>query len=254
MAWDPKIYLNFAAERTRAAAELLARVPVENAGHVADLGCGPGNSTALLAARWPAADLEGVDNSAEMLAEARASGIKARWTLADVSRWTPAARCDVVYSNATLQWLPDHTALLPRLMAQVRDGGALAFQVPCNFSEPCHAIIHELAKSGPWAGKLAGIRDSVGVLKPEGYFAVLEPHARVIDIWETCYLQVLDGEDAVYRWMSGTGLRPFANALQGAEREAFLEDYKKRVAQAYPMRASGKTLYPFQRLFAVARR
>jgi trans-aconitate 2-methyltransferase len=254
MAWNPKTYMSFAAERTRPAAELLARVALENPKRVADLGCGPGNSTALLAARWCGADLEGVDNSAEMLAEARASGIAARWTEADVAHWKPAAPCDVIFSNATLQWVPDHALLLPRLMAHLAPDGVVAFQVPCNFKEPCHTLIHALAAHGPWAAKLSGIRDSVGVLEPEAYFAILEAQARAIDIWETRYVQVLEGEDAVYRWMSGTGLRPFANALEGVEREAFLAEYKKRVAAAYPRRESGKTLYPFQRLFAVARR
>lgn len=254
MAWDPKTYMRFAAERTRPAAELLARVPLEKPKRVADLGCGPGNSTALLAARWPGADLEGIDNSLQMLAEAHASGVTARWTEADVAHWKPAAPCDVIFSNATLQWVPDHASLLPRLLAQLAPEGTFAFQVPCNFKEPCHTLIHELAARGPWAAKLSGIRDSVGVLEPEAYFAILEPHARTIDIWETRYVQVLDGEDAVYRWMSGTGLRPFADALEGEEREAFLAAYKTRVATAYPRRESGKTLYPFQRLFAVARR
>jgi trans-aconitate 2-methyltransferase len=254
MAWDPKTYMNFAAERTRPAAELLARVPIDSPRRVADLGCGPGNSTALLAARWPDADLEGVDNSPEMLVEARASGTKAHWTRADVARWVPDAPCDAIFSNATLQWLPDHATLLPRLMAQLREGGAFAFQVPRNFGEPCHTLIHEIAHNGPWAEKLKGARDWWNVLEPEAYFGILEPHAHAIDIWETRYVQVLDGEDAIYRWMSGTGLRPFADALEGAERDAFLAAYKSRVAAAYPMRASGKTLYPFQRLFAVARR
>jgi trans-aconitate 2-methyltransferase len=253
MTWDPKTYLGFAGERTRPAAELLARVDVAAPRHVADLGCGPGNSTALLAARWPGAALEGVDNSEEMLSEARVSGIAATWTEADVARWAPPAPCDVLFSNATLQWLPDHAVLLPHLMGHVADGGVFAFQVPRNFAEPCHALIHDVAAKGPWASKLKAVRE-IGVLEPEAYFAILEPVARSIDIWETRYLQVLDGEDAVYRWMSGTGLRPYSNALAGAEREAFLAEYKRRVAEAYPPRANGKTLYPFQRLFAVARR
>ncbi len=253
MAWDPKIYLGFAGERTRPAAELLSRIAVKAPAHVADLGCGPGNSTALLAARWPDADLEGVDNSAEMLGEARASSIAARWTEADLAQWAPRAPCDVVFSNATLQWLSDHATLLPHLMQHVADGGVFAFQVPRNFKEPCHTLIHEVAANGPWSAKLRNVRE-IGVLEPEAYFAILEPHTKAIDIWETRYVQVLDGEDAVYRWMSGTGLRPFANALEGAEREAFLAEYKRRVGLAYPRRASGKTLYPFQRLFAVVTR
>src|SRR5271154_4892113 len=128
MAWDPKTYLVFGEERTRPAHELLARVPTEHPKRVVDLGCGPGNSTALLASRWPEADVEGVDNSHQMLAEARAAGIKARWRLANVARWEPGAPCDAIFSNATLQWVRDHEALLPRLMAQLAPGGVFAFQ------------------------------------------------------------------------------------------------------------------------------
>jgi trans-aconitate 2-methyltransferase len=127
-------------------------------------------------------------------------------------------------------------------------------QVPRNFHEPCHTLIREVARNGPWAQKLKGVRDWWNVLSPSEYFDILEPHARSLDIWETIYTQVLDGDDAVFAWMSGTGLRPFLAALEGAEREAFAAEYKRRVGSAYPRRASSKTLYPFQRLFAVARR
>jgi len=254
MAWDPRTYLNFGAERTRPAAELLARIAIDAPARVVDLGCGPGNSTALLAARWPNADLEGVDSSPEMLEEAKHSGVKARWSEADIANWNPAAPYDVIFSNATFQWLPDHKTLLPRLMSGVTEGGTFAFQVPRNFDEPCHTLIHEVAQSGPWAPKLKDVRDWWNVLEPEEYFGILENAASAIDIWETRYVQVLEGEDAVYRWMSGTGLRPFANALEGAEREAFLDEYRRRVAKAYRRRTSGATLYPFQRLFCVARR
>jgi trans-aconitate 2-methyltransferase len=254
MAWDPKTYLNFGAERTRPAAELLTRITLETPARVVDLGCGPGNSTALLAARWPDTELEGVDSSREMLEEARRSDVKATWSEADISTWSPHSNFDVIFSNATFQWLPDHKTLLPHLMSHVKDGGVFAFQVPRNFGEPCHTLIHDVAKNGPWAAKLKDVRDWWNVLEPEVYFGILENVAGAIDIWETTYVQVLEGEDAVYRWMSGTGLRPFANALEGEEHEAFLAEYRRRAAAAYPRRASGATLYPFQRLFCVARR
>jgi trans-aconitate 2-methyltransferase len=253
MAWDPKTYLVFGEERTRPARELLARVALEHPKRVVDLGCGPGNSTALLAARWPDADLEGVDSSAEMLSEARKSEFRARWTEADVSIWNPASPYDVIFSNATLQWVADHKRLLPQIMSHVAKDGVFAFQVPRNFTDPCHTLIHDVARDARWADKLAGVRDWWNVLEPEAYFDILEPHARSIDIWETRYVQVLEGEDAVFRWMSGTGLRPFANALDGKAREDFLEEYRVRVGAAYPRRKSGVTLYPFQRLFCVAR-
>jgi len=251
MAWDPKIYLAFGEERTRPARELLARIGVENPKRVVDLGCGPGNSTALLAARWPQAELEGIDNSEEMLNDARKSQVPTRWTLADVAAWNPPETYDVIFSNATLQWVAGHARLLPEIVKHLAKGGVFAFQIPRNFAEPCHTLIHDIAEHGPWREKLAGIRDRAHAEEPETYFEILEPFARVLDIWETRYVQVLDGEDAVYRWMSGTGLRPFATALEGAEREAFLAEYRSRVADAYPRRASGITLYPFQRLFCV---
>jgi trans-aconitate 2-methyltransferase len=254
MAWDPKTYLTFGAERTRPAAELLARIAVDAPARVIDLGCGPGNSTALLAERWPRADIEGVDNSPEMLAEARGANIRARWSQADIASWQPSSRFDVIYSNATFQWVADHATLMPRLASYVAEDGIFAFQVPRNFDEPCHTLIHDVAMNGPWAAKLKGVRDWWNVLAPEAYFDILEPCFAHIDVWETRYVQTLTGEDAVYRWMMGTGLRPFANALGGEEREAFLNEYRRRVSKAYPRRASGVTLYPFQRLFCVAQK
>jgi len=252
MTWDPKTYLSFEAERTRPAVELLAGVPSDGPANVADLGCGTGNSTALLATRWPNARIEGIDSSPDMLAEASKSIVRAQWLKADIADWTPRYTLDVIFSNAALQWIPDHDRLLPRLMSFVREGGALALQVPRNFNEPCHALIRAVAQGGRWAHKLAAVADWENVRSPEDYFAILEPHAVRIEIWETRYVQMLEGEDAVYRWMSGTGLRPFAAALEGAEREAFLAEYKARLGQAYPRHASGKTLYPLRRLFAVA--
>ena len=159
----------------------------------------------------------------------------------------------MIFSNATFQWLSDHKTLLPRLMAQVSEGGAFAFQMPRNFRDPSHTLIREAAEAGPWSAKLKNVRDWWSVLEPPAYFDILEPVARAIDIWETTYVQALEGEDAVYRWMSGTGLRPFANALDGQEREDFLAEYRRRVAIAYPRRESGFTLFPFRRLFCVAR-
>jgi trans-aconitate 2-methyltransferase len=252
MTWDPKTYLAFGGERTRAAAELMARIGVDSPKRVADLGCGPGNSTALLSARWPVAQVEGIDNSPAMLAEARATAIPARWIEADVARWSPGNTYDVIYSNATLQWIGDHETLLPRLVSFLSPHGVLAFQVPRNFREPSHTIAQDLATEPRWADKLARARDWWNVLEPEGYYNILEPLAAAIDIWETRYVQTLDGADAVYRWVLGTGLRPFVDALEGEEREAFLAEYRTRAARAYPRRESGVTVFPFQRLFCVA--
>lgn len=251
MTWNPDVYLSFAGQRTRPAADLLARVPSENPGRVIDLGCGPGNSTALLRARWPSASLEGLDSSPEMLAEARQSSVEARWVQADLARWAPDAPYDVIFSNATFQWVPDQAALFPRLMSFVKPGGVFAFQVPVNYDAPSHVSMREVAADPRWKEKLRQVRE-IERGKADVYYDILKPHAAALDIWQTEYLQVLEGEDAVYRWMSGTGLRPFVQALEGAEREDFIALYKARLNAAYPRRADGKTLLPFQRLFVVA--
>ncbi|MBL6937569.1 MAG: trans-aconitate 2-methyltransferase [Alphaproteobacteria bacterium] len=253
MVWNPQTYLAFADERTRPAGELLARIPDEHPARVIDLGCGPGNSTALLAHRWPRAHLEGLDSSPQMLEQAHKSGVTAHWIEGDVAAWRAHEPYDVIYSNATYQWVGDHEHLLPRLMGFVKSGGTFAFQVPHNMDAPSHALMREVAAQGPWAGKLANVRE-IAVLKAEAYYDVMRPHALGVDIWETEYLQVLHGEDAVYHWVSGTGLRPFVQALDGAEREGFIAAYKAKLNAAYPMRADGTTLFPFKRLFAVARK
>jgi trans-aconitate 2-methyltransferase len=253
MSWDPKKYLVYADERTRPAADLLARVPVASPARVADLGCGPGNSTALLAARWPQARIDGVDSSDAMLKRARASGVRANWILADLADWTPDAPYDVVFSNAAYQWLPDHASLLPRLSSFVEPGGAFAFQVPCNFNAPSHVLMREVAEAGPWAAKLRNVREA-SVLGADAYYGILAPFARRLDIWETTYLQVMEGDDPVFDWVSATGLRPFVQALEDEERGAFTDVYRARLREAYPKRADGKTLFPFQRLFVVAGR
>jgi trans-aconitate 2-methyltransferase len=252
MTWNPSVYLAFADERTRPAADLLARVPLDNPKHVADLGCGPGNSTALLAARWPGAKVEGLDSSQAMIDAAKASGIPAAFSVADISAWSPAASHDLIFSNATYQWIADHHALLPRLMRFVAKGGVFAFQVPNNQYAPSHNLMRDVAAQGPWADKLANVR-GVFVEKVSTYFDILSPHAASLDIWTSEYLHVLDGEDAVFKWVSGTGLRPYLDALSEEERPVFTREYKARLNIAYPRRADGKTLFPFSRLFAVAR-
>lgn len=251
MSWNPSVYLAFADERTRPAAELLARVPSEHPARVADLGCGPGNSTELLVQRWPGAKIDGIDSSPQMIETAKKSGVKADFALADIAAWTPGAAYDVIFSNATYQWLPDHRALLPRLTNFVAKGGVFAFQVPNNQYAPSHTLMRDVAAQGPWAERLADVR-GVFVEKAQDYFDILAPHAKSVDIWTSEYLHVLDGEDAVFKWVSGTGLRPYLDALNEEERARFITEYKARLNVAYPRRPDGKTLFAFSRLFAVA--
>jgi trans-aconitate 2-methyltransferase len=254
LSWNPECYLAFGDERTRPAIDLLARVPLREARLVADLGCGPGNSTRLLAERWPEAEVVGIDHSADMLARARASGVRARWIEADVASWTPERPPDLIYSNAALHWLFDHAALLPRLMGELRAGGVLAVQMPRNFEAPSHVLLRETARSGPWADRIAAISDWRPVAAPDFYYRLLRAHASALDIWETEYLHVLDGDDAVLNWTRATSLRPLVQALDEDTAAAFEAAYAARLREAYPKTAAGRTLFPFRRLFMIAQR
>ena len=252
MVWDPKTYLAFNAERTRPAADLLARIALQTPKRIVDLGCGPGNSTALLRARWPEADITGVDSSPEMLRDARASGVDARFIEGDITTWTPEAPYDLVFSNAVLQWIGDHETLIPRLFSFVAPGGAFAFQVPRNYDELCQVLVRKAASDPRWAAQLMSVRDWWNGLAPEHYYDLLASDAAAVDVWETRYFHILEGEDAVFRWMMGTSLRPFAAALASPAREEFLEHYRGLLADAYRPRSNGKTVHRFLRLFAVA--
>ncbi len=253
MSWNPDTYLRFDDHRTRPAAELLARVPHQTPAHVFDLGCGPGNSTALLCARWSDAAVEGVDSSEEMLETARTSGPAATWSQADIADWRCGTPPDVIFSNAALQWLGGHDALLPRLMEQLASGGVLAVQMPRNFDAPSHTLLREAVEETNNPRLIQKLRQDP-VAEPKTYHRILAPHAANVDIWETVYLQVLDGDDAVLAWTRGTALVPFTSELEGAELDEFIENYRRKLATAYPREADGTTLFAFKRIFMVAHR
>lgn len=245
--WDPQQYLRFADERARPALKLLARVPTAAPAVVYDLGCGAGNVTLLLAERWPAARVTGVDASSEMLAQAAAAPSAVRWIEADLATWQPDEPVDVLYSNATLHWLPDHAALLPRLFATLGPGGCLAIQMPQSCALPSHVLMHETLADV--TGRAASAASPVG--DPAWYYDLLAPHAATVDVWTTEYLHVLHGDDPVLEWVKGTGLRPTLQRLPDDERRRFLAEYARRLRAAYPRRPDGTTLYPFRRLFVV---
>jgi trans-aconitate 2-methyltransferase len=251
-AWDPVQYLNFAEHRRRPAIDLLARIPAAAPATVYDLGCGAGNVTRLLAERWPQARVTGVDSSPEMLAKAHAEAPGIAWVEADLAGWTAPAPADVIYSNAALHWLDDHAALFPHLMRQLAPGGVLAVQMPHNHAARSHRAIGETARAGPWRETLAPVLREAPVAEPAFYYDVLAPEAAAIDIWETEYLHVLEGDNPVVEWTKGTTLRPLLAALPETQRGAFLATYGERVAAAYPPRADGRTLLGFRRIFIVA--
>lgn len=244
--WDPHRYLAYADVRGRPFVELISRIDAASPASVVDLGCGPGNLTSLLADRWSFASVVGVDSSAEMVAAAGDDRI--RFEVGDLRSWTGPV--DVLVSNATLQWLPEHLDLLPHLVEQVNPGGWLAFQVPGNFDEPSHTIRAELAAEPPYASHAQGVAVPSSHA-PATYLEALAELGCAVDVWETTYLHVLTGPDPVFTWVSGTGARPTLQALPDDLRPAFEAEFKRRLSEAYPEQEYGVVL-PFRRIFAVA--
>ncbi|MFE1950191.1 trans-aconitate 2-methyltransferase [Streptomyces sp. NPDC059524] len=255
--WDPQQYLRHADHRGRPFMDLLARVPEppRDPARIADLGCGPGNMTALLAERWPTAHITGYDNSPEMLEKARARATGGLdFAHADAARWAPAETYDLILSNATLQWVPGHVESFPRWVDALAPGGTFAFQVPGNFDAPSHVLMRELAGSARWKDRLGDVlRHGDAVHTPAAYLERLTGLGCAVDAWETTYLHLLEGADPVLDWVKGTGLRPVLTALADdpAARDAFVAEYAGLLRTAYPGSEHG-TVFPFRRVFVVA--
>jgi trans-aconitate 2-methyltransferase len=254
LAWDPATYLRFSDERLRPGFDLLARVGDLPPGPLVELGCGTGVHARAVSERWPDRPLTAIDSSPEMLKQAAASPSSIRWVEADLRSWTPPEKAALIFSNAVLQWVDQHEILLPRLMRMLVPDGVLAVQMPRNFDAPSHVQMRDVAATGPWAPTLKPLLRPDPVAGPEITYDRLAPLAgEGLDVWETEYLHVLSGEDAVLTWMRGTALRPLLMALEGAERDGFERACAERLRRAYPRRADGHTLLPFRRIFIVAR-
>ena len=248
--WNAGQYLKFVEERTRPCRDLVAAIRPKQVRRIIDLGCGPGNSTMVLADRWPDAEVTGLDNAASMIDTARHEYPRQRWVVREIADWAANAdeQFDLVFSNAALHWVDDHTWLYPRLVQHLLPGGALAVQIPADFDALPHQFMRELApaevKVKEWHSHDPGF-----------YYDVLSGHAATVDIWETVYQHVLPNADAIVEWYKGTGLRPFLEAISDeSRREQFLSDFHQRVRQAYTPHADAKVLFPFRRLFVIAYR
>ena len=259
-AWDANLYLKFADHRVRPALDLMSRLDPEIANRpgraIYDLGCGAGNISRILAERFPAAPVIGVDSSDEMLAKARSQTVGPRVTFAkgDLTRFAPDVPPSILYSNAAYQWVENHIDYFPGLLKALPSGGQLAIQMPRNHEAPSHALMRQAATAGPWRHKLAKVGGIRSVWEPGRYYDVLKPLSASLDIWETIYQQPLTGKDPVAQFTAGSGLRPYMAMLNEEEQKSFYDTYAGLLAEAYPMRSDGITLFPFRRLFIVARR
>ena len=254
MSWSAKQYVAFEDERTRPVRDLLSALPDMVVRRAVDLGCGPGNSTEVLQARFPGAQVSGIDSSDDMIAAARKRLPQLQFSVADVATWRDSGPYEVILANAVFQWLPDHAALFPALIAKLAAGGALAVQMPDNLDVPAHRLMRDIAAQGPWSPKLALAAEARAPLRDaEWYYQLLRPVTARTDIWRTTYYHALPGgAAAIVDWFKGSGLRPYLEPLDDAERSAYLERYTSAIAQAYPALPDGSVLLPFPRLFLVA--
>lgn len=256
VTWSADQYTKFEDERTRPVRDLLAALPAMEARTAVDIGCGPGNSTELLAARFPGAAIIGLDSSADMIAAARRRLPDVRFDVDEIERWIGEnGQYDVILANAVLQWLPDHAGVFPALASKLAPGAGLAVQMPDNLDEPAHRLMREIAVDGPWAGKLAAaaatMRPSMGAA--DWYYELLRSSGCKVDIWRTTYYHALaGGAEAIVEWFKGSGLRPFIAPLDSVERADFLARYRGAVARAHPAMPDGGVLLPFPRLFIIA--
>jgi trans-aconitate 2-methyltransferase len=251
--WSAEQYLKFEDERTRPARDLLAQISLDDPRRVADIGCGPGNSTELLVHRWPQAKITGVDTSADMLRQARERLPGHNFVEANIAHWVAPSGTEVIFANAVFQWVPNHLKHMQRLLGALAPGGVLAVQMPDNLDEPSHILMREVAFQEPWRHQLseaAQLRDALP--KPSSYYDALKPLCSRLEIWHTAYTHALDSPVAIVEWVKGTGLRPFVEPLEVPERKAYLAAYTARIAASYPPQSDGKVLLRFPRLFIVA--
>lgn len=259
--WNPSLYLKFEDDRTRPARDLLAQVPLQRPRTVIDLGCGPGNSTELLIQRFPNAHITGLDSSPDMLQQARQRLPNCAFLEADLATWTPPAEADLLFSNAVFHWVPDHPHVLQRLIEALPQGGVLAVQMPDNTREPAHLLMQEVAKTGPWghhpalhAALQAPLAEAMrpDLPAPEFYYDLLKPSCSRLDIWHAVYNHVVDGPAAIVEWFKSTALRPFISGMTSELAAEYLAAYTSEIARHYPVRADGKVLLRFPRIFLVA--
>ena len=253
--WNPDLYLKFSDQRARPAADLIAQIRLENPKRIIDLGCGTGNSTEQVHARWSKAEIIGLDSSASMLKQAGERHPDWQWIVSDIESWRPDTRFDLIFSNAVLHWLGNHGELFPRLFHLVAAGGAMAVQMPNNFHSGAHQAMKKVAGDTRWATVLSNVSEKYGVQPVDFYYNTLRKLAGHLDIWETEYLQIMDGPRAVHEWIRSTGMRAYLEKLANDDERADFERLcLQEMEKVYRPDDQGKVLFPFKRIFIVAYR
>ena len=253
--WKPELYLKFENQRTQPSIDLVSRIDMCNPKRIIDIGCGPGNSTAVLKNRWPNADITGLDSSPAMIAQASKADCGIAWVCLDASSDLSAlGRFDIVFSNAAIQWMPHHEKLLPNLFSLLESGGVLTLQIPNTAHMPVHTALQTLVKSEKWRAQFGNVATH-SVFPAPYYYDILSTLSNDIDLWETHYYHVMESHQSIVQWYSSTGLRPYLNSLDSdSAQSAFLAEFENELKVVYPAQNDGFVLFPFVRIFVIARK
>jgi trans-aconitate 2-methyltransferase len=251
--WRPESYLKFEYERTIPSRDLAGHVGLTDPDRIIDIGCGPGNSTKVLMDRWPTAEVTGLDNSEDMITKAKATYPKGRWILADAAEWTTDVQYDIVFSNATLQWMPNHKVLLKQLFDLVRDTGVLAVQVPANNESPLHRALVAVSARPEWKERTAGCSSQIVYHDESFYYNILSLLTARLEIWRTTYLHIMGNHQDLIEWYSSTGMKTYLSRLgTDEERQRFKNEVLELCKPQYPVQNNGNIIFAFERLFFTA--
>jgi trans-aconitate 2-methyltransferase len=251
--WNSAGYLKFVNERTQPAVDLINRIDKENPLKIIDIGCGPGNSTEVLAKRFPNAKILGADNSPNMIEAAEKKYPNLQFVLCDASKDLISLDndFDIVFSNACIQWIPNHNELLKNMMGLLRQGGVLAVQTPMNYNEPIHQIIGEVSASEKWASRFLNKRIFYN-LSQSGYYDLLSDISADFVLWQTTYFHKMKSHGDIMEWYRSTGLRPYLDVLSEDDKHEFERDVYDKLTAAYPKQKNGEIIFRFPRFFFIA--
>lgn len=251
--WNSKEYLSFKNERTQPAFDLVNRIDIKAPQKIIDIGCGPGNSTAVLKQYFNNAEIIGIDSSEDMIDKAKSEYNDLTFINSDIRDIfiNEKESYDVVFSNACIQWIPEHKALIKNMIELLKDNGYLAIQIPYNYDEPIHKIINEVTKSEKWKNLFDNHRERY-VLEISEYYDLLSEVSSNFEMWQTIYFHKMKSYDNILEWYRGTGLRPYLEQLNEAQKIDFERDILIKIKQSYPMQKNGEIMFKFPRLFFIA--
>jgi len=250
--WNPDLYLKFKNERTQPSIDLISKINISfRPKSILDIGCGPGNSSQALLQRWPGAKLTGIDSSPNMIDKAKKSYPDNIWIVADASKYTSDTKYDIVFSNATIQWIPNHENLFKNFLNMTNDGGVLAVSVPRFDEMPISKILNKVAGNEKWKTATKGCAETFTRYDYQFYYNLISPDYQTVEMWQTDYIHVLESQPAIIEWISSTGMKPYLDRLNEKEKTQFEDEVLSEVKHYYPVQNNGKVLFPFKRLFMI---